>query len=54
MDFSCNRVTIRMDYLAEFFVTMPILNLTATIENVADGDGIVQVYCVQPTAIVHI
>eukprot|EP01018_Ginkgo_biloba_P006544 Gb_36346 [translate_table: standard] len=41
----------RMDYMAEFSVTMPILSLTATSENVSDGQGTVQIYCVQTQAI---
>ncbi|GLJ08252.1 hypothetical protein SUGI_0084840 [Cryptomeria japonica] len=51
MDFGSNPAATRMDYLAEFSVTMPILSLTATSDNAADGEGIVQVYCVQPQAI---
>ncbi|KAH9304800.1 hypothetical protein KI387_009204, partial [Taxus chinensis] len=41
----------RMDYLAEFSVAMPILSFTATTENVTDGEGTVQIYCVQTQAI---
>ncbi|KAH9312777.1 hypothetical protein KI387_027812, partial [Taxus chinensis] len=51
MEFRSNPAATRMNYLAEFSVTMPILSLTATSENVADGEGIVQVYCVQTQAI---
>lgn len=51
VDFGSNPSATRFDYLAEFSVTMPILSLTATSENVLDGDGIVQVYCVQTQAI---
>ncbi|KAF6141322.1 hypothetical protein GIB67_008499 [Kingdonia uniflora] len=41
----------RMDYIAEFTVTMPILSLTGTSECLADGDYAIQVYCVQTQAI---
>ncbi|PIA58371.1 hypothetical protein AQUCO_00500354v1 [Aquilegia coerulea] len=41
----------RMDYIAEFTVTMPILSLTGTSESLPDGNHIVQVYCVQTQAI---
>eukprot|EP01018_Ginkgo_biloba_P025568 Gb_04906 [translate_table: standard] len=51
IEFGSNPAATRMDYLAEFSVTMPILSLTATSENVADGEGTVQVYCVQTQAI---
>lgn len=48
---SSKPVATRMDYLAEFSVAMPILSFTATIENVADGEGTVQIYCIQTQAI---
>lgn len=51
VDFGSNPSATHLDYLAEFSVTMPILSLTATSENVFEGDGIVQVYCVQTQAI---
>lgn len=42
----------RMDYLAEFSVTMPILSFTVTEEAVTEtGEGKVQIYCVQTQAI---
>ncbi|MCL7024419.1 hypothetical protein MKW94_004303, partial [Papaver nudicaule] len=41
----------RMDYIAEFTVTMPILSLTGTSDTLPDGDHAVQVYCVQTQAI---
>ncbi|XP_024516677.1 enhancer of mRNA-decapping protein 4-like isoform X1 [Selaginella moellendorffii] len=41
----------RMDYLAEFSVKMPILSFTATSDSQLDGDGAMQVYCVQTQAI---
>ncbi|KAL2636093.1 hypothetical protein R1flu_007572 [Riccia fluitans] len=50
-EFGSTAAATRMDYLAEFSVTMPILSLTATSEGVSDGEGTVQVYCVQTQAI---
>ncbi|XP_058114756.1 enhancer of mRNA-decapping protein 4-like isoform X2 [Magnolia sinica] len=41
----------RMDYIAEFTVTMPILSLTGTSDCAPDGEHVVQVYCVQTQAI---
>ncbi|KAF5179315.1 Enhancer of mrna-decapping protein, partial [Thalictrum thalictroides] len=41
----------RMDYIAEFTVTMPILSLTGTSDSLPEGNHIVQVYCVQTQAI---
>ncbi|XP_020110444.1 enhancer of mRNA-decapping protein 4-like isoform X3 [Ananas comosus] len=41
----------RMDYIADFTVTMPILSLTGTNEYLPDGEQVVQVYCVQTMAI---
>ncbi|KAJ6700435.1 ENHANCER OF MRNA-DECAPPING PROTEIN 4 [Salix purpurea] len=41
----------RMDYIAEFTVTMPILSLTGTSDSLPNGEHIVQVYCVQTQAI---
>lgn len=43
--------TTRMDYIAEFTVTMPILSLTGTSDSLPDGEHIVQIYCVQTQAI---
>ncbi|BFI30389.1 enhancer of mRNA-decapping protein 4 [Marchantia polymorpha subsp. ruderalis] len=51
LEFGSTAAATRMDYLAEFSVTMPILSLTATSEGVSDGEGTVQVYCVQTQAI---
>ncbi|KAL5981340.1 hypothetical protein ACLOJK_015395 [Asimina triloba] len=42
---------VRMDYIAEFTVTMPILSLTGTSDWLSDGEHVVQVYCVQTQAI---
>ncbi|XP_037495241.1 enhancer of mRNA-decapping protein 4 isoform X2 [Jatropha curcas] len=47
---SCPAAT-RMDYIAEFTVTMPILSLTGTSDVLPNGEHIVQVYCVQTQAI---
>ncbi|KAF9679306.1 hypothetical protein SADUNF_Sadunf06G0001200 [Salix dunnii] len=41
----------RMDYIAEFTVTMPILSLTGASDSLPNGEHIVQVYCVQTQAI---
>lgn len=41
----------RMDYIAEFTVTMPILSLTGTSDSLPEGEHIVQIYCVQTQAI---
>ncbi|KAF2312673.1 hypothetical protein GH714_039518 [Hevea brasiliensis] len=41
----------RMDYIAEFTVTMPILSLTGTSDSLPNGEHVVQVYCVQTQAI---
>ncbi|KAH7435538.1 hypothetical protein KP509_06G068900 [Ceratopteris richardii] len=51
VDFGPNPSATRMDYLAEFLVMMPILSITATSENAFDGEGVVQLYCVQTEAI---
>lgn len=51
IEYGSKPATTRMDYLAEFSVAMPILSLTATSNNVVDGEGTVQVYCVQTQAI---
>ncbi|CAI0440372.1 unnamed protein product [Linum tenue] len=44
-------VETRLDYIAEFTVTMPILSLTGTSDSLPNGEHIVQVYCVQTQAI---
>lgn len=41
----------RMDYIAEFTVTMPILSFTGISDILPHGEHIVQVYCVQTLAI---
>ncbi|XAR56834.1 hypothetical protein NMG60_11037455 [Bertholletia excelsa] len=41
----------RMDYIAEFTVTMPILSLTGTSDLLANGEQVIQIYCVQTQAI---
>ncbi|KAK3218717.1 hypothetical protein Dsin_012687 [Dipteronia sinensis] len=51
IDYGPNPATTRMDYVAEFTVTMPILSLTGTSDGSPDGEHIVQVYCVQTQAI---
>lgn len=51
IDYGPNPAATRMDYLAEFTVTMPILSLTGTSDSLPDGVHIVQVYCVQTQAI---
>lgn len=52
VEFGRSPAAARMNYLAEFSVTMPILSLTVTEETVtATGDGKVQIYCVQTQAI---
>lgn len=51
VDFGANPSATCMNYLAEFLVMMPIFSITATSENVFDGEGVVQVYCVQTEAI---
>ncbi|XXG40971.1 hypothetical protein AAC387_Pa01g1549 [Persea americana] len=43
--------TTRMDYIAKFTVTMPILSLTRTSDCSSDEERFVQVYCVQTQAI---
>lgn len=40
----------RMDHIAEFTVTMPILSLTGASDSLPNGEHIVQVYCVQTQA----
>lgn len=51
VDFGTSPAATRLDYLTEFSVMWPILSFTATTESVIDGDGCVQVYCVQTQAI---
>lgn len=51
IEYGSNPTATRMDYIAEFTVTMPILSLTGTSDSLPDGDHVVQVYCVQTQAI---
>ncbi|XP_047341433.1 enhancer of mRNA-decapping protein 4-like [Impatiens glandulifera] len=51
LDYGDNPSSTRIDYLAEFTVTMPILSFTGTSEVLPHGEQIVQVYCVQTQAI---
>ncbi|OVA12336.1 WD40 repeat [Macleaya cordata] len=51
IEYGPNPVATRMDYIAEFTVTMPILSLTGTSDYLPDGNNVVQVYCVQTQAI---
>ncbi|KAM5582770.1 enhancer of mRNA-decapping protein 4 [Rosa sericea] len=50
LDFGGEPASTRMDYIAEFTVTMPILSFTGTSIS-PHGEQIVQVYCVQTQAI---
>lgn len=51
IDYGANPASTRMDYIAEFTVTMPILSFTGTSDLLPHGEQIVQVYCVQTQAI---
>ncbi|XP_027164532.1 enhancer of mRNA-decapping protein 4-like isoform X1 [Coffea eugenioides] len=51
LDYGPNPTATRMDYVAEFTVTMPILSFTGTSDLLPHGEQIVQVYCVQTQAI---
>ncbi|KAL4185874.1 hypothetical protein AMTRI_Chr10g232980 [Amborella trichopoda] len=52
IEFGSSPSGTRMDYVAEFTVTMPILSFTGTTNGLQIGDlGIIQVYCVQTQAI---
>ncbi|KAL5576340.1 hypothetical protein UlMin_018039 [Ulmus minor] len=51
IEYGPNPAATRMDYIAEFTVTMPILSLTGTSDGLPDGDHVVQIYCVQTQAI---
>ncbi|KAJ4981311.1 hypothetical protein NE237_032148 [Protea cynaroides] len=44
-------ISTRLNYIAEFTVTMPILSLTGTSDYISEGEQVVQVYCVQTQAI---
>ncbi|XP_062079062.1 enhancer of mRNA-decapping protein 4 isoform X2 [Humulus lupulus] len=50
LEYGLNPVATRMDYIAEFTVTMPILSFTGTSIS-PHGEHILQVYCVQTQAI---
>lgn len=51
LEYGPHPAATRMDYLAEFTVTMPILSFTGTSDVLPHGEHIVQVYCVQTQAI---
>ncbi|KAL7186813.1 hypothetical protein ACSBR2_028521 [Camellia fascicularis] len=51
LEYGPNPSATRMDYIAEFTVTMPILSFTGTSDLLPHGVHIVQVYCVQTQAI---
>lgn len=51
LEYGANPESTRMDYIAEFTVTMPILSFTGTSDLLPHGEHIVQVYCVQTQAI---
>ncbi|KAK9267904.1 hypothetical protein L1049_010341 [Liquidambar formosana] len=51
IEYGLNPAATRLDYIAEFTVTMPILSLTGTSDSLPDGEHVVQVYCVQTQAI---
>ncbi|XP_057545386.1 enhancer of mRNA-decapping protein 4-like isoform X2 [Amaranthus tricolor] len=51
LEYGANPAVTRMDYLAEFTVTMPILSFTGTSDILPHGEHLVQVYCVQTQAI---
>lgn len=51
VEYGQDPASTRMDYIADFTVTMPILSLTATHDSRPDGEQVIQVYCVQTMAI---
>ncbi|KAI4306266.1 hypothetical protein L6164_029559 [Bauhinia variegata] len=51
LEYGPNPAATRMDYIAEFTVTMPILSFTGTSDILPHAEHIVQVYCVQTQAI---
>ncbi|CAI9760354.1 unnamed protein product [Fraxinus pennsylvanica] len=51
LEYGPNPAASRLDYIAEFTVTMPILSFTGMTELLPHGEQIVQVYCVQTQAI---
>ncbi|CAK9148903.1 unnamed protein product [Ilex paraguariensis] len=51
LEYGPHPAATRMDYIAEFTVTMPILSFTGTSDLLVNGEQIVQIYCVQTQAI---
>ncbi|XP_042503231.1 enhancer of mRNA-decapping protein 4-like isoform X2 [Macadamia integrifolia] len=51
IEYGHNPISTRLNYIAEFTVTMPILSLTGTSDYISEGEHVVQVYCVQTQAI---
>ncbi|CAN6479639.1 unnamed protein product [Victoria cruziana] len=51
VEYGPNPAATRMDYIAEFTVTMPILSLTGTTMALSERECIIQIYCVQTQAI---
>ena len=51
LEYGLNPAATRMDYIAEFTVTMPILSFTGTNDLLPQSEQIVQIYCVQTQAI---
>ncbi|CAM8957523.1 unnamed protein product [Rhodiola kirilowii] len=51
IEYGSNPASTRMDYIAGFTVTMPILSFTGTSDLLPNGEYIVQLYCVQTQAI---
>ncbi|XP_073128562.1 enhancer of mRNA-decapping protein 4-like [Henckelia pumila] len=51
LEYGPNPAATRMNYIAEFTVTMRILSFTGTSESLPNGEQVVQVYCVQTQAI---
>ncbi|KAF8031761.1 hypothetical protein BT93_D0853 [Corymbia citriodora subsp. variegata] len=51
LEYGPNPTSTRMDYLAEFTVTMPILSFTGVSDTSPYREHVIQVYCVQTQAI---
>ncbi|KAJ1254512.1 hypothetical protein BS78_K043000 [Paspalum vaginatum] len=51
VEYGQDPASTRLDYIADFTVTMPILSLTGTHDTRRVGEQVVQVYCVQTMAI---
>jgi enhancer of mRNA-decapping protein 4 len=52
VEFGTNPATAKMTYISEFSVYTPILSFVVTEDKVTeDGDGYLQVYCIQPQAV---